>query len=195
MSKRQITFEEVLNFIETLPYNKFKEVVEHYSENTSTNFETELEMMVSLNLQQRLVKNGINKTCPKCESTHIKKNGKKKNIQMYKCKECSTQFTSFTNTILEKTRWHRDVWIKVLEMTINSYSLPSMITVLEKDYGCTGINYKTVWLWRMKLIHALAAMPMPTLTGIIQIDETFVRECQKGSMNYIVTLRVLLLKI
>lgn len=185
MPKRQITFDEVLNYINTLPYNKFKEVVEHYSESTNANFETELEKMISLNFQQRLENIGINKICPKCNSKNIKKNGKRKYVQVFKCKECSTKFTLFTNTILEKTRWHWDIWIKVLEMTLNNASLPDMINVLERDYSCTGINYKTVWLWRMKLIHALAAMPMPILSGIIYVDETFVRECQKGSRNLI----------
>lgn len=66
-------------------------------------------------------------------------------------------------------------------MTINSYSITDMMNVLIKDYGCDGINYKTVWFWRMKLIHALADMPMPNLTGVVQVDETFIRESQKGS--------------
>ena len=98
----------------------------------------------------------------------------KNNIQQFKCKEFNRRFTRFTDTILEKTRWHWDIWIKVLEMTINSYSIHDMINVLTKDYGCKGINYKTVWLWRMKLIHTLAEMPMPKLTGVVQVDETFI---------------------
>jgi hypothetical protein len=69
MPKRQITFDEVLNYINTLPYNKFKEVVEHYSKSTNANFETELEKMISLNFQQRLENLGINKIC---RSTKIK---------------------------------------------------------------------------------------------------------------------------
>lgn len=60
-----------------------------------------------------------------------------------------------------------------------------MLNVLEDDYGCIGINIKTIWLWRLKLIHAMAANPMPVLTGIIQVDETFIRESQKGSRNLI----------
>lgn len=35
----------------------------------------------------------------------------------------------------------------------------------------------------MKLIHAIAELPMPKLKGVIQIDETFVRESQKGTRN------------
>ncbi|EMC09776.1 hypothetical protein [Streptococcus mutans] len=46
-----------------------------------------------------------------------------------------------------------------------------------------GIDIKTVWLWRLKLIIATANIPMPILSGIIQVDETFVRESQKGSRH------------
>jgi len=46
----------------------------------------------------------------KCNSSLKVKNGKRKNgIQEYKCKECGTKFTAFTNTILEKSRWHWDI--------------------------------------------------------------------------------------
>lgn len=73
----------------------------------------------------------------------------------------------------------------VLNMTINSMSLKEMENVLEKDYGCTGINHKTLFSWRHKLIHALASPPMPKLSGVIQVDETFVREAQKGSRKLV----------
>ena len=70
-------------------------------------------------------------------------------------------------------------------MTINNFSIKKMVNVLEKDYGCTNINEKTVWLWRMKFIHSIANLPQPKLTGNIQIDETFIRESQKGSRNLV----------
>ena len=35
----------------------------------------------------------------------------------------------------------------------------------------------------LKLIHAIAELSMPKLKGVIQIDETFVRESQKGTRN------------
>ena len=37
----------------------------------------------------------------------------------------------------------------------------------------------------MKLIHAIANLPQPKLTGNIQIDETFIRESQKGIRNLV----------
>lgn len=178
---KNLTMEELLAAIDSLPYHKFKEVVDHYSTTTKSDFQSEMDLMVTASLQQRLIKLGVNSTCPQCGSDRVVKCGKRKNIQVLQCKDCSKKFTPFTDTILEKTRWHWDIWIKVLEMTINNYSIQSMVNVLEADYGCAGINPKTVWLWRMKLIHALASIPQPVLTGVIQVDETFVRESQKGS--------------
>ena len=145
-----------------------------------------METLVTNSLETKLHNLKVNCTCPKCKSSIIVKNGKRPNgIQEYKCKDCGTKFTKFTNTILEKTRWHWDIWVKVLEMTINNFSIKKMVNILEKDYGCTNINEKTVWLWRMKLIHAIANLPQPKLTGNIQINETFIRESQKGSRNLV----------
>ena len=109
-----------------------------------------METLVTNSLETKLHNLKVNCTCPKCKSSIIVKNGKRPNgIQEYKCKDCGTKFTKFTkftNTILEKTRWHWDIWVKVLEMTINNFSIKKMVNVLERDYGCTNINEKTVWL-------------------------------------------------
>ncbi|WP_064612582.1 IS1/IS1595 family N-terminal zinc-binding domain-containing protein [Streptobacillus moniliformis] len=178
--------EDLTNFLNTLSYNDFKNIVEQYSNKNNVNFDSQMEILVTNSLERKLNNLKINCTCPKCKSSIKVKNGKRPNgIQEYKCKDCGTKFTAFTNTILEKTRWHWDIWIKVLEMTINNFSIKKMVNVLENDYGCTNINEKTVWLWRMKLIHFIASLPIPKLTGIIQIDETFVRESQKGSRNLV----------
>ena len=170
---KNITMDELLTIIDSLPYNKFKEIIDHYSATNKADFENEMELMVTASLQQKLLKLGINSTCPYCNSDRVIKKGKRKHIQVLLCKDCNKKFTPFTNTILEKTRWHWDIWIKVLEMIINNYPIKSMVNVLVDDYGCVGINYKTVWLWRMKLIHALASLPQPVLTGIIQQECIF----------------------
>jgi len=158
MVKKELDFDEVLSYLEKLPFNKFKDVVYHYSTHTKSNFENELEDMITLNFQQRFHKLKINSVCPKCSSTNIIKYGKKKRIQHYKCNECGLYFTLFTGTILEKTKWHWDIWIAVLNMTINSFSLKKMEDVLIKDYGCIGINHKTIFLWKHKLIHTISSL-------------------------------------
>ena len=37
--------------------------------------------------------------CPKCHSTNIKKDGKYKGRQNYKCKDCNKKFNNLTDTI------------------------------------------------------------------------------------------------
>ena len=188
MARKELTLDEILNYIEDMEYNNFLKVLNRYTEKTGIDFKNDIDKIVTIDFEKRLQKLGINNSCPKCGSKKYNKVGKRNHVQVYRCKDCSSKFTAFSGTILEKTRWHWDIWIKVLEMTINSYSIPDMINVLEKDYGCNGINYKTVWLWRMKLIHALASLPMPKLTGIVQVDETFIREAQKGSRELVSTI-------
>ena len=186
MAKTKMTMENVSEFLNSLPYAQFKSLVENYTKNTGNKFDNEMKLLVTLDLQSRLEKLGVNSGCTKCGSSVIVKNGKRANgIREYKCTACGTKFTLFSGSILEKTRWHWDVWIKVLEMTLNNYSIEKTVNVLEKDFGCIGINPKTVWLWRMKLIHALASFPMPKLSSVIQVDETLVRESQKGSRKLV----------
>ena len=136
MAKKTLTMDELLKIIDSLPYNQFKQVVEHYSTTNAANFEQELSSMVTMSLQQKLIKLGINSTCPYCNSKKIIKKGVRKEVQMFMCKDCGKRFTPFSNTILEKSRWHWDIWIKVLEMTINNYPIEAMVNVLEDDYGC-----------------------------------------------------------
>lgn len=41
------------------------------------------------------------------------------------------------------------------------------------------------WLMMQKIRHTLADMPMPRLSGIVQVDEKYVREAQKGSRSLV----------
>lgn len=187
MAKSNLSFDELLTIVEDLPYSDFEALIKHYSEKTGKDYEEEKSKYAKITLQKRLEALGINLTCPNqhCKSDDVVKWGTRKGIQIYRCKECHKKFSIFTGTVLDNTRWHWDIWVKMLEMTINDYSLHNMKNVLEKDFNCLGIDIKTIWTWRLKLMHALATLPMPQLTGVIQIDETFIRETQKGSRTLI----------
>ena len=137
-------------------------------------------------LQQWMLENHKLKTCPHCGSEEFIRYGKEAGgLVCFKCKKCGRKFNVLTGTFLEKAHWSWELWVHVLQMTLNGISLENMVGALQKDYGCTGIDIKTVWQWRLKLLHALASMPEPTLTGVIQVDETYVRECQKGSKHLV----------
>ena len=137
--------------------------------------------------QRRLEEFKINSACHQCGYLNVVKNGKRPDgIQRYICKDCSTRFTLFSGTILEKTKFHWDAWVRTLEMTIYHQPLETMHNVLVNDYGYVGIDIKTIWLWRLKLVHDIASMDTPKLSGIVQIDETFIRGARRvvGSLNH-----------
>ena len=183
-TKTSLSKKKVSEYLKALPFAEFKKMVEEYSECTQSNLDTEMRRLVTLDHQKRLEELGINSTCPQCGSDIIVKNGiKSTGVQKYKCTKCSHEFTRFSGTVLEKTRWHWDAWVTALNALFDGASIVDTRNKLIDDCGCTGIDKKTVWLWRMKLIHALAAYPKPTLSGVIQADETFIRESQKGSRH------------
>lgn len=68
-------------------------------------------------------------------------------------------------------------------MVLNDLSMPAMETILRNDFGLSKINSRTIWLMRMKIIHAIAKLNVVQLSGVIQIDETFIREAQKDSRH------------
>ena len=119
--------------------------------------------------------------CPSCKSNNFVKNGSRYGLQRYYCKNCKTTFSVTTDTFMEGTTWTWEVWVKLVQMTVNNYSLDAMLDTLEKDYDLVGLNRKSVHLARHKLLYAMSLMPKPTLTGIVQVDETFFRENQKGT--------------
>lgn len=180
-------FDELLKEIERLPYTQFRQTVEHYSNAHSLDFQKEWNRTVYQNFEQRLEALQINTACPHCGSVAVQRYGERNGIQRFRCVDCHKTFTRFTGTILEKSRWHWDVWVKVLEMTLNDYSLETMKRVLETDLDCKGINIKTLHAWRLKLVHATARMPQPILHGVVQIDETHLRESQKAARGELVS--------
>lgn len=182
-----LTFDELLKEIERLPYTQFRQAVEHYSAEHSLDFGREWNRTVYQNFEQRLEALKINTACPHCSAVAVGGHGERSGIRRFLCADCHKTFTRFTGTILEKSRWHWDVWVKVLEMTLNDYSLKTMKRVLEIDLDCGGINVKTLHAWRLKLIHAMASMPQPILHGVVQMDETHLRESQKAARGELVS--------
>lgn len=87
-------------------------------------------------------------SCPFCESTNFKLNGKYKNKQRYKCKNCNKQFRDTTNTPLH---WlHKsekaDKYLKALEKGMS----------IRKAAKYVGISKSTSFYWRHKFLSSLS---------------------------------------
>lgn len=179
---RKITNDDIQKKLNTLSLDELLGMLNNYSTTNAVDLEQAKQKLITNDLQNKLIANDVNKVCPQCKGNHIVKNGTRANgIKEFKCKDCGKKFTVFTNTILEKSKLRWDIWIKVSEMVLNNMPLEHMQQILISDYGMADVDIKSVFLWKHKIINALANLPMPKLTGIIQIDETFFRESQKGS--------------
>ena len=113
--------------------------------------------------------------CPRCNNSHIKRNGHKGTVQRYLCMDCHKTFTIATNTILASTKKDLSVWKKYVECMMNGYSI-------RKSAEICGMNKDTAFVWRHKILDALQNMADSVkLSGIIEGDETFFPISYKGN--------------
>lgn len=177
----QAQFQKLLEQMGDIDPAQFKTLVQAYAGKTGQSESRVWDGAVYASSEQHLATLGVNRVCPGCGSVAVVHYGTNPaGIQRLKCQDCGATFTCFTGTMLEKSRFPWEVWAEVLRRTLDDDSLEDTQTVLEKDYACEGIDIKTVFFMRLKLLYAMAAIPQPTLTGVIQMDETFLRESQKG---------------
>lgn len=180
MSK-PISYDKLRTEINKLPLPDMVKLIDTYAENNKQDLSKSKHSLILTDFQQRLINNGVNQKCPYCDSSIIVRNGTKNDMIMYKCRECNKNFNLFTNTILEKTRFSWDFWVKLVHMMINHESERNIKYNLIYDFNIPSLDKNTVALCKHKILHGAAMIPMPKLSGVIQVDETFFRETQKGS--------------
>ena len=174
-------FNEFISNIKNITKEQFYTLVKACARNGNK----QINLLSSIT-EQKLAEIGANDTCPYCDSSiKVHFGTTPSGIQKFKCGDCGKTFTRFSFTLLEKSQFSWDIWVEVLRMVLNDDSIEKIQTVLEQDFDCKGINIKTVFAMRMKLIYAMASVPPPKLSGVIQMDESFVRESQKGTRELV----------
>lgn len=111
--------------------------------------------------------------CPHCESKLFIRYGcTAKGHQRFKCKACKSTFSTLTGTSLCGMR---------LEEKWQQYSDGMWCTTkLRQAARELGINLKTAWKWRHKLLTKPKQDRQRALAGIVEADETFINESYKG---------------
>ena len=72
--------------------------------------------------------------CPSCKSNNFVKNGSRYGLQRYYCKNCKTTFSVTTDTFMEGTTWTWEVWVKLVQMTVNNFSLDAMLDTCSLNF-------------------------------------------------------------
>jgi len=110
--------------------------------------------------------------CPHCECHRFYKFGKDKGSQRFKCKACNRTFTEHTGTWLAGLH-KKELVNDYLELMHQSKSLDKIKIALK-------INKKTAFDWRHKILSSLEDIRKDNFNGIVESDETFFLQSDKG---------------
>ena len=105
--------------------------------------------------------------CPRCEETSAWPASRGRFV----CRSCRHQTSVTAGTILESTRkpltlWFRAIWY------VTSQKNGASATNLQQILGLN--SYQTAWTWLHKLRRAMIRPGREKLTGVVEVDETYV---------------------
>lgn len=113
--------------------------------------------------------------CVHCGSVSIKRNGKYRSRQRYLCKDCGKSFNDMTASPISGIH-HPHKWLKYFQLMVDGVTLPKIAIELD-------IHVSTAFYWRHKILNALHSLGFSTLKGIIESDETYFLESDKGKKS------------
>lgn len=112
-------------------------------------------------------------SCPHCSSKKYRKHGVDKGSQRYYCNSCKKTFTEYTGT------WLAGIHKK--ELVTDYLKLMEQELSLDKIKVSLGINKKTAFDWRHKVLSGLEDIDKGSFKGITESDDTFFLQSSKGS--------------
>lgn len=160
-----MTYQEILAAAQTLSETERASLVSALSSGS-------VSLSDSPRLSQLLDKQG---SCPHCGGRHYYRFGKDKGAQRFKCKDCGRTFTEYTGTWQEGL--HKKGLVgRYLELMAGQKSLDKISAALH-------INKKTAFDWRHKILGTFKQDKGGSFSGIVESDETFFEESEKGNRH------------
>lgn len=111
--------------------------------------------------------------CPRCEDKTTISELKDRN--QYECDSCRYQFSVTSGTIMHDTHLPLWKWFLTVYMIVESKKAVSANQIKRM----IGVSYKTAWYLCHRIREALL-QPHALLSGIVEIDETFLDEPSKS---------------
>ena len=111
--------------------------------------------------------------CPDCSCERCHRHGHANELQRFRCCQCGRTFNDLTGTPLVRLR-HKDKWLDYLAALLDSRTVRSAAKQV-------GVHRNTTFRWRHRFLHWVKYDRPRQLTGIVEADETFLLESQKGS--------------
>lgn len=118
---------------------------------------------------------GPARRCPRCDCTRCHRHGQANDLQRYRCGDCGRTFNDLTGTPLARLR-HKGKWLEYLAALLDS--LP-----VRRSASRLGVHRNTTFRWRHRFLRWIKHDRPARLNGIVEADETFLLESQKGSRH------------
>jgi len=110
--------------------------------------------------------------CPRCGAAHIQRYGMEHGLQRYRCAGCGRTFNALTGTPLARLR-KKECWSSFAISLQQSHSV-------REAARRAGVAKNTSFRWRHRFLRLDKDTLKQTLTGIVEVDESFILESRKG---------------
>ena len=111
--------------------------------------------------------------CPDCSCERCHRHGQANDLQRFRCCQCGRTFNDLTGTPLARLRM-KGKWLDYLAALLDSFTVRRAASQVE-------VHRNTAFRWRHRFLHWVKHDRPRQLTGIVEADETFLLESQKGS--------------
>jgi transposase-like protein len=109
--------------------------------------------------------------CLRCKS---KKVFELSDYAKFECGECAYQFSVTTQTIFHDTHLPLDIWFMAVLLLVEARKGMSANQLKRTLWGQHKGSYKTAWYLCHRIRAAMVEASQPKLTGIVEVDETFI---------------------
>ena len=103
---------------------------------------------------------------------------KNKRAQVYQCleKSCRSQFSATNGTIFHDSHLPLNKWFMAIALLVDAKESMSALQV-SRHLDC---NYRTAWYLAHRIREAMVDTNAPKLTGVVEVDETYIGGKQRG---------------
>ncbi len=112
--------------------------------------------------------------CPRCADTNVyqmkDREGERQADFRWRCRGCKQQYTVRTGTVYEDSRIPLQHWCRAFWRACSSKKGISALQIKRE----TGLSYKSALFLMHRIRFAMAESPTGPLTGIVEVDETYV---------------------
>jgi len=113
--------------------------------------------------------------CPRCGDPRAHRCGQASGLQRFRCLGCGRSYNALTGTPLARLR-KKEHWLAYLQCVLESRTVREAASVI-------GVHRTTSFRWRHRFVPGAMRERPVTLSAIVEADETYRLESQKGSRN------------